>query len=57
MKKSEYQNLVTLKMQCYTTSISLQQGLQTTARGPNAAREAISSGPQSHFVKDEKIIY
>ena len=33
------------------------KGLQTTARGPDAAREAISSGPRSHFVNDEKIIH
>jgi len=32
------------------------RGLQTTARRPNAAREAISSGPQSHFVNDEKAV-
>jgi len=29
-------------------------GSQTTAHGPNAAREAISSALQSHFVNDEK---
>jgi len=34
----------------------LGQGLQTTARGANAAREAISSGPRSYFVNDEKIM-
>ena len=33
------------------------RGLQTTARGPNPARKAISSGPRSLFVNDEKIIY
>jgi len=29
---------------------ALARGLQATAREPNSAREAISSGPQSHFV-------
>jgi len=29
-------------------------GLQTTARGPDAAREAISSGPQGHFIRSAK---
>jgi len=33
------------------------RGLQTAARGPDAARKAISSGPRRHFVNDEKIIY
>jgi len=32
----------------------LHQRLQATARGPNPAREAISSAPRSHFVNDEK---
>jgi len=32
-----------------------QQGLQTMARGPNAARKIISSGPQNDFVNDEII--
>jgi len=32
------------------------RGLQTTARGPDAARETISSGRRSHFVNNEKII-
>jgi len=32
----------------------LKQGLQTTARGPNQAREAISSGRRRHFVNNEK---
>jgi len=37
---------------------SLEQGLQTTARGPNPAREAISSGRKYwHFVNNEKIIF
>jgi len=27
------------------------------ARGENATDEAISSGPRSHFVNDEKIIH
>jgi len=35
----------------------IDQGLQTTVRGPDAAREAISSRPRSHFANDEKIIY
>jgi len=35
----------------------LDQGLQTTARGPNPARETVSSGPRSRFVNNEKIIY
>jgi len=30
------------------------RGLQTTARGPNPAREAISSGPRRHFANKEK---
>jgi len=34
---------------------ALHQGLQTKARWPNATREAISSGPRSHFVNDENI--
>ena len=38
-------------------TLVLSRGLQTTARGPNAAREVISSGPWNHFVNDEKIIY
>jgi len=33
------------------------RALQTTARGPDVAREAISSGPRSHFVNDERIIH
>jgi len=32
-------------------------GRQTTARGPQPARKAIPSGPQSHFVSNEKIAY
>jgi len=35
----------------------LARSLQTTACGPDAAREAISPGPRSHFVNDENIIY
>ena len=45
-------------------SIVYTRGLQTTARGPNPAREAILSGPQSYFIQpqrhlvnNEKIIY
>jgi len=30
------------------------RGLQTTARGPNPAREAISSGPRRNFANKEK---
>ena len=30
------------------------RGHQTTARGPNPAREAISSGPRRHFANKEK---
>jgi len=30
------------------------RGHQTTARGPNPAREAISSGPRRHFANEEK---
>jgi len=30
------------------------RGLHTTPRGPNATREASSSGPRSHFANDEK---
>jgi len=37
--------------------VPLRQGLQTMARGPDAAREAISSGPRSHFVNDENTMY
>ena len=33
------------------------RGVQTMARGENATDEAISSGPRSHFVNDEKIIH
>jgi len=43
---------------------TLNLDLQTKARGPNLAREAIQSSPQdhfirthSHFVNNEKIIY
>jgi len=32
----------------------LNQGLQTTARGPDAAREVVASGPRSHFVNEKK---
>ena len=32
-------------------------GLQTTARGPNPTREAISSGRKTHFANNEKMIY
>ena len=41
--------------QCQDIStIIVDLGLQTTGRGPNSAREAISSG-QKHSVKYEKI--
>ena len=39
------------------TGVSLDQGLQTTACGPNPARHNISSGSQRHFVNNEKIMY
>jgi len=39
------------------TKCALSQGLQTTVRWTNAAREAIASGPRKHFVNNEKIIY
>ena len=32
------------------------RGLQTTARGPNPAREAISSGPRRQFANNEKVV-
>jgi len=31
--------------------------LQTRARGPNPAREVISTGPRRHFANKEKIIF
>jgi len=34
--------------------IFYDRGLQTTARGPNSTRKAISSGPQRHYVTNEK---
>jgi len=37
--------------------VRLDQGLQITARGPNPAREDISSGSRRHFVNIEKILY
>jgi len=39
------------------TGVSLDQGLQTMARGPNPARLDISSGSRRHFVNNEKIMY
>jgi len=39
---------------CVGSAMWLEQGLQTTARGPNPAHEAISSGPQRHFASKEK---
>jgi len=39
------------------TCVSLDQGLQTTARGPNPVRQDISSGSGRHFVNNEKIMY
>jgi len=36
---------------------ALAQGLQTTARGPNPTPEAMSSGPQSQFVNNEKVMH
>jgi len=46
-------NLICLSAFGFCT-ISLNQGLQTTACGPNLAHEAISSGPRRHFVNNEK---
>ena len=37
--------------------VRLEQGLQITARGPNPAREDISSGSRRYFVNNEKIMY
>jgi len=37
------------------TDVSPDQGLQTTTRGPNPARQDISSCSRRHFVNDEKI--
>jgi len=34
----------------------LRQGLQTTARRPSKVREAVSSGPQRHFISNEKLV-
>jgi len=46
-----------ITLHCYTTKcFSLAKDLQTTARGPNPAHEAISSDPQSHFVNNENVI-
>ena len=39
------------------TDVRLDQGLQTTARGPNPACKDISSGSRRHFVNNEKIMY
>jgi len=39
------------------TGVSLDQGLQTTARAPNPACQDISSGSRKHFVNDEKIVH
>jgi len=39
------------------TVVSLDQGLQTTAHGPNLPRQGISSGSRRHFVNNEKITY
>jgi len=36
---------------------SLDQGLQTMARGPNPARQDISSDSRRHLVNNEKIMY
>ena len=39
-------------------TFALEQGLQTTTRGPNPAHETISFGPQRHFINtNEKITY
>ena len=35
-------------------SFFYSRGHQTTARGPNPARKAISSGPRRHFANEEK---
>ena len=37
-----------------TAPVIYSRGHQTTARGPNPAREAISSGPRRHFANEEK---
>jgi len=36
------------------TGVSVDQGVQTTVRGPNPARQDISSGSRRHFVNNEK---
>jgi len=36
------------------TCVSVDQGLQTTDRGPNPARQDNSSGSRRDFVKKEK---
>jgi len=36
------------------TGVSVDQGLQTTARGPNPARQDNSSGSRRHLVNYEK---
>jgi len=41
----------------FDSTIAVDQGLQTTAREPNPARDAISSGPPRDFVNNEKIIH
>jgi len=38
----------------FQVSSAYTRGHQTTARGPNPAREAISSGPRRHFANQEK---
>jgi len=39
------------------TGVSLDQGLQTTAGGPNPSRKDISTGSRRHFVDNEKIMH
>ena len=52
IRKNE--NFLAYFMRILNSRVVYSRGLQTTARGPNAAREVISSGPRSHFVNDEK---
>jgi len=53
MSKGTYKNILSSKVIFYhnKTYYFYTRGLQTRACRPNAAREAISSGPWSHFIK------
>jgi len=52
----DYHSAVTVKSSGDISADLVRQGIKTTARGQNPAREAVSSGPRRHFVKNEKII-